>query len=123
MKGDSFINLLSYKDSLRDRQGEKGRELWDVIRKKYVVLTPEELVRQLLIHALAAQTGIGIGRMSIERQVRPQLGRFDLVVMNAHGQPFIIAECKSHRHKLTQEDVFQLARYNANKKSRSPDPH
>ncbi|RMG58239.1 MAG: type I restriction enzyme HsdR N-terminal domain-containing protein, partial [Bacteroidetes bacterium] len=71
--------------------------IWDVIRKKWLVLQKEEYVRQHLVHYLMETHGIPAGRMGIEKEVRygDLRLRFDLVVFDREAQPFILCECKA----------------------------
>ena len=87
--------------------------LWDQLRKKYLVLQPEEVVRQLLVFYLIDQ-GYPPGRMSIEKAVKVYdiKRRYDLVVMNGHMRPYLVVECKSHDVKIGQGSIDQAVLYN-----------
>lgn len=88
--------------------------MFDDIRKKFVVLTPEEWVRQNAVHYLLAQKKYPKSLINVEKQIR--LGdltkRYDLVVFNPDGSLFLLAECKAASIPLTQDVFDQLARYN-----------
>lgn len=108
---DGATGLLTYHEELRLQHQGAHTHIWDAIRKRYVLLQPEELVRQLLIIALTRQCGVGVGRMQIEKSLGSP-GRYDLMVYNRQGQAALLAECKSFRHKLQHKDIMQIARYN-----------
>lgn len=108
------LNLLSYHDRLKTQRLQDGKVyVWCQLRRKYVVLQPEEVVRQLLILYLIDQ-GYPSGRMSIERGVKVYdvNRRYDLVVMDTQLQPFLLVECKSHDVKIAQTTIDQAVLYN-----------
>lgn len=88
--------------------------VFDPIRKKYIVLTPEEWVRQQCIQWLIQQKGYRAQWMQIERglQYGSKLNRSDILVMNTEGKPQLLVECKAAYVALSQETVEQLCRYN-----------
>jgi type I site-specific restriction endonuclease len=88
--------------------------LWDAIRQQWVVRQPEEWVRQHLIHFLVREKGISRHLIGVEKAVRylDTQRRFDLVVYDRQGQPFILCECKAPEVPLSQETLHQAARYN-----------
>jgi type I site-specific restriction-modification system R (restriction) subunit len=85
-----------------------------MIRRKYVVLTPEEWVRQHLIHYLVNQLNYPAGLMKIEKEIKVNnlKRRPDVVVFNHLALPVLIAECKAPDVKVTQDTFDQAARYN-----------
>jgi type I site-specific restriction endonuclease len=106
--------------TFRVRQAERGTEIFDVIRKKFVALTPEEWVRQHAVHFLNKERQIPMGRMNVEVALET-LGlsrRADIVVFNNLGEPAAIVECKAPTVKITQETFDQIARYNMTLKAR-----
>ncbi len=94
--------------------------LFDVIRKKYVVLTPEEWVRQHLIHYLIAKKNYPKTLIKIESGLAynnlPK--RSDVVVFDRKGSVFITIECKAPHVKLNQSTIDQVAVYNKQYKSK-----
>ena len=107
------INLHQYKDQLKIKKEGKSIYIFDLIRKKYFVLQPEELVRQLLILHL-----IKIGYPKEKIQVEKGLNinglrrRFDIVVFDQNFLPYLLIECKSHTVPISQDTFDQIANYN-----------
>jgi hypothetical protein len=102
------------KYNLKFRIVEQRREVWDVIRKKYVVLTPEEWVRQLLIHYLVEEKGYTASLLAVEKGINLNgtQKRCDIVAYNTTGAPQLIVECKAPEVLLTDAAMEQAARYN-----------
>lgn len=98
---------------------ENKWRIFDIIRKKYVVLTPEEWVRQHVIHFLVYDKGYPKTLMAVERliKVNDLEKRFDIAVFNTDGSIHILVECKSYKVKITQGVFDQIARYNLTLKS------
>lgn len=89
--------------------------VWDVWRKKKIQLTPEEWVRQHLLHFLVNHKGFPAERLAVEMQIEVNLlkRRCDAVVFNSMGQPQIIIECKEPDLSINADVVHQIAQYNA----------
>ncbi len=96
------------------KSNENKKFIFDIIRKKYFVLTPEEWVRQHFIHFLIYRKKYPISLIAVEKQLRvnQQKKRTDILVFNTLGTPEIIIECKAPSIKITQESFDQIARYN-----------
>ena len=111
------LNLPSFQFKLKS--SENKQLIFDVIRKKYVVLTPEEWVRQNLIHFLIKEKNYPISLISCEKQllVNKLKKRFDLLIYGPNGAPILIIECKSPKVKISQDTFDQIARYNMELKS------
>ncbi|MDX1906830.1 MAG: type I restriction enzyme HsdR N-terminal domain-containing protein [Bacteroidia bacterium] len=90
------------------------RQVWDPIRRRWVLLTPEEGVRQRLIRFLVEEKNIVPGLISVEREIRyfQTRRRFDIVVFSRQGTPFLLCECKAPDITLTESTLEQIARYN-----------
>ena len=82
---------------LRARRRGETVEIWDALRGTYLVLTPEEWVRQHLIAYLVASCGVQARRIVQEYAValngQPQ--RADVVVVGDRAEPLLLAECKA----------------------------
>jgi hypothetical protein len=89
--------------------------VWCIVRKKSLVLTPEEWVRQHLIHFLIQEKQIPIGLIAAEMAIEiNQLSRrCDVVVFGSDGKPRLIVECKAPEINLTEKTFNQIAQYNA----------
>jgi len=108
------IDFMLYKDELRIRKKENQRFIWDPVRKKWLVLQPEELVRQLLLLYLLREKHYSTQRIRTEQGLilNSLEKRCDLLVYDAEAKPWLLAECKSP-HVAIGRDVFeQIARYN-----------
>lgn len=88
--------------------------IFDVFRRKYVVLTPEEWVRQHLLHFLCQAKGYPQARISVEKGVliEGQERRYDAVIFDENHQMLLLVECKAPHIPLQQEVFDQAARYN-----------
>lgn len=100
--------------SLRTLQKEGKTRVFDVVRKKFVAFSPEENVRQHLIHYLIGEMGYSPGLMGVEKSIllHGVRRRFDLLVYSSSNHPFLLAECKSPEIILDQKVIWQLADYN-----------
>ena len=98
----------------RFKNSENKLSIFDVIRKKFVLLTPEEWVRQHVVHELLYIKNYPISLISVERVVKINTmnKRYDVVVFRPNGQIEILIECKAPSIKITQETFDQIARYN-----------
>ncbi len=108
------LNLLQYRDELNIRSSKEiEKQVFDPLRRDWYVMTPEEFVRQLLIQCLF-EMGIGTGRISIERSMKNAVRRerYDLLILDGTGAPWMLAECKSFRVDLKQSTFDQSSRYN-----------
>ena len=101
--------------TLRARKRGSQTEVWDQWRGCYLVLTPEEWVRRHLLVFLAEHCGACAERIVQEYPVRlnGQPQRDDVVVVDAQGQPLLLAECKAPDVKLDGRTLAQAVRYNS----------
>jgi hypothetical protein len=109
------IDFLAYKKELQlKKTGTTKTEIYDPVRRKYLLLQPEELVRQLVLCYLKNICLIPI------RQIRTEFGiqvnslqkRCDIVVFDYQIRPRLIVECKAANVPITQATFDQVARYN-----------
>ena len=94
---------------------EYGKEqIFCIIRKRWLIITPEEWVRQNFLLFLTGTMGYPASLIAVEKQVSVtgMNTRFDIVVFNQNAQPFMIVECKEMNVKLTEEVLSQVLRYN-----------
>jgi len=96
------------------KEGEKYKIL-DPIRKKRLVLTPEEWVRQHIIMFLIEEKNFPAGLLKLETGVKhnQRFGRTDALFLNREGKPLVLIECKAPSVKVDQETFYQVARYNS----------
>jgi type I site-specific restriction-modification system R (restriction) subunit len=94
---------------------ENGQQkVFDIVRKKYVALTPEEKVRQLLIHYLIQEKNYPKNLLVLEHEFRLNglSKRADIVVMNTEGIPLMLIETKAPDVHVTQKAIDQIVSYN-----------
>ncbi len=105
------LNLPSIKPQLN--KVENLIYIWDDIRKKDLVLTPEEWVRQHWIHFLIDSYDYPKGLFSLEKGLKYNRlqKRTDLVVLNTDGHPYLLIECKAPNVKINQRTMEQAAVY------------
>ena len=99
-------------DKLTD-QNSKKYQIFDIIRKKWIILTPEEWVRQHVIHFLLSQNySKNLMHVESEHYFQERKKRTDILIFDRIGNPFLVVECKA-AHILLSSDVFsQVAVYN-----------
>ncbi|HEX5624869.1 MAG TPA: type I restriction enzyme HsdR N-terminal domain-containing protein [Saprospiraceae bacterium] len=98
---------------MKRHSGHPNR-LFDPVRKKWVQENPEEWVRQCLVLMLREEYGIPMSRMAVEKQIEVHglKKRFDLVIYDRLGQPFVLIECKAPEIPIRQALFDQAAVYN-----------
>jgi len=101
---------------LKTKLVEGTMQVFDVVRKRYLVLTAEEWVRQHFIHYLNSKKNYPLGLMGVEKMVKynEQSTRADIVLYTNEGNPNMIVECKAPQVKITQDSFNQIAKYNFN---------
>jgi len=100
--------------ALKTKSVEGTIQVFDVIRKKYFVLTPEEWVRQHFIHYLNNEKNYPMGLMGVEKMIKYNAlkTRADIVLYTREGKAKMIVECKAPNIKITQDTFNQIAKYN-----------
>ncbi len=108
------LDLLPYQSQLRLSQSAGKYLVFDPIRRKNIVLTPEELLRQMLLMYLLETKKYPAQRIRVEigMEWNGLKKRCDIVVYDAALQPWLLLECKSPKVRLTQATFEQAARYN-----------
>lgn len=88
--------------------------VWDIFRKRKIQLTPEEWVRQHVLHYLVSLKAVPQSLIASEYgiSVNDMVRRCDGVVFNRDGSPAMIVECKAPDIKLTENVFHQIAQYN-----------
>jgi hypothetical protein len=107
------LGLSEYSEQLKLKTVGEKRYLWGAIRSKWLVLQPEEMVRQLLLLYLQDQ-GVSKHRIAVERGllVNGLQRRCDILVYDPGMNPWLLIECKAPQVRLTQDAFRQIAAYN-----------
>lgn len=109
-----FQKLNFPKFEYRFKSTENKVSIFDVIRKKFIILQPEEWVRQHCVHYLINDKNYPKSLINVEKEltINGLKKRYDIVIFNSDGSIFLIVECKSHNIKIDQTTFDQIARYN-----------
>ncbi|MAT79410.1 MAG: restriction endonuclease subunit R [Flavobacteriales bacterium] len=112
----NFSNKYNHKINLIDNK----KYIFDPLRKKNILLTNEEWVRQNIVSFLIHELNVPLSHIAIERGLtfNKLRKRFDVVVFDKHGKVNILIECKSPNVKLNQKSIDQLVIYNMELKSK-----
>ena len=102
------------KYSFRFKNSENKVSIFDPIRKKFVVLQPEEWVRQNCVQYLLIEKKYPKSLINVEKelQLNGLKKRYDIVVYNSDGSIHLIVECKAPKITVNQATFDQIARYN-----------
>lgn len=106
------LNLPVYE--FRIKTEEKKQFIFDIARRKYVTLTPEEWVRQHIIHYLTKEKKYPSQLIAVETSIKVNKleRRCDIILFDNTGKPLIIVECKAPSVKISQGTFNQIASYN-----------
>lgn len=106
------LNFPTYK--FRFKNSENKLQIFDVIRKKFVILQPEEWVRQHVIHFLLTEKKYPKSLINVEKKIiiNDLVKRYDIVIYHPDGAINIAIECKSPSISIEQQTFDQIARYN-----------
>lgn len=106
------LNFPNY--SFRFKNSENKIAAFDEIRKKFVILTPEEWVRLHTVQFLKKEKSYPLSLINVEKQLKigRMIKRYDVVVFDNVGNIHIIVECKAPEVPITQATFDQIARYN-----------
>lgn len=107
--------IIKYPEPGFKMKAEEGKEfIFDSLRKKWIVLTPEEWVRQNFVQYLLQVKNYPASLIAIEKEIK--LGelkkRFDILVYDNNHQPWMMIECKAAAIKLDGKVLEQILRYN-----------
>lgn len=100
--------------SFRFKNSENKVSIFDPIRKKFILLTPEEWVRQHTIQFLIQEKKYPVSHINVEKLVKVNdiNKRYDIVVFKSNGEILLLIECKAPEVAVTQTTFDQIARYN-----------
>ena len=102
------------------KNDEGDLRVFDVLRKKWVVLTPEEFVRQNFVNWLikSKQYPASLIQNEVPITVNNTLKRCDTIAYDREGNPLLIVEYKAPNVEINQEVFDQIYRYNLALKAR-----
>ncbi len=106
------LNFPTY--TFRFKNSENKVAIFDEIRKKFVILTPEEWVRQNVVRFLLDEKKYPKSYVNVEKVIKINglTKRYDVVVFQPNGQLFLLIECKAPEVAISQNTFDQIARYN-----------
>ena len=106
------LNFPAY--SFRFKNSENKVSIFDEIRKKFIVLTPEEWVRQHVIQFLIQNMSYPKSYINVEKLIKVNglSKRYDGIVFQPNGEIFLLIECKAPEVPISQDTFDQIARYN-----------
>lgn len=109
----TYPNLAFPVANLKLTKEQETVRVWCVLRKKHLVLTPEEWVRQHLIHYLIDVKKLPVERMVSELllPINGQNRRCDLAFLDQYGNVKLIAECKAPEIELSEMTFLQVSNY------------
>ena len=105
--------------TFRFKNSENKVSIFDEIRKKFMILTPEEWVRQHVVKFILLEKKYPKSLINVEKSLKVNglTKRYDIVVFNPDGSLFLLIECKAPEIKTSQSTFDQIARYNMTLKS------
>ena len=100
--------------SFRFKNSENKVAIFDEIRKKFIIISPEEWVRQHVVQFLLQDKKYPKSHINVEKllKINNLTKRYDVVVFKPDGAISILVECKAPEVKITQSTFDQIARYN-----------
>ncbi|MCG8410737.1 MAG: type I restriction enzyme HsdR N-terminal domain-containing protein [Bacteroidales bacterium] len=106
------LNLPSY--SFNIKIIEQRKYIFDFLRRKFVILTPEEWVRQNFLRYLVDEKNYSKTLIAVEKEFKLNSlsKRCDAIVYNRKGKPVLIVECKAASVNINQSVFDQIVRYN-----------
>ena len=112
------LNFPTY--TFRFKNSENKVSIFDEIRKKFIILTPEEWVRQHVVQFLITEKKYPKSLINVEKvlKINGLRKRYDIVVFNTDGSIHILIECKAPEIKISQSTFDQIARYNMTMQAR-----
>ncbi len=109
----SELNLPSFE--FRIKKIKTGFQIFDLFRKKYVKLTPEEWVRQNFLHYLIEYKSYPLALIAVETElnINQMSKRSDAIIFDIQGRPLVLIELKAPDVKINQDVFDQVAVYNS----------
>ena len=108
------LNLPAGNFRVKSTDNGSGLRIFDPLRKRFYVLTPEEWVRQHVVYFLLSRKRTPASLTAIEKQIQVNdtYKRYDIVVYRSDGSIWLLVECKRPEVKICQATFDQIARYN-----------
>ena len=102
------------KFSFRFKNSENKVSIFDAVRKRFIILQPEEWVRQHCVQYLVTEKKYPLSLINVEKEltINNLKKRYDIVVFNTQGDVHLIVECKAPQIGIDQSTFDQIARYN-----------
>ncbi len=112
------LNFSDY--TFRFKNSENKVSVFDEIRKKFIVLTPEEWVRIHVVQYLIQEKNYPKSLINVEKLIKINTisKRYDIVVYQPNGEIFLLIECKKPDVSINQLVFDQIARYNLTLKAK-----
>ncbi|MGZ5248375.1 MAG: type I restriction enzyme HsdR N-terminal domain-containing protein, partial [Flavitalea sp.] len=109
-----MIQINYPEPDFRIREENNISLIFDELRKTWLVLTPEEWVRQNFVRYLTKIKQYPATLIAIEKQLKlgELVKRFDLLIYDSNHQPWMMVECKAMEVRLDQKVLEQILRYN-----------
>lgn len=113
-KAKALQELNFPKYSFRFKNSENKVSIFDDIRKKFIVLQPEEWVRQHCVQYLIQEKKYPKSLINVEKEliINRLKKRYDIVIYNTDGSIHLVVECKAPKIGIDQSTFDQIARYN-----------
>jgi len=108
-----MLNFPSY--NIRTKSTKKNTLVFDNWRKKWIVLTPEEWVRQHCLHFISKELQIPDQWIAVEKEIHVHQSskRFDIAVFAPDQSLWLLVECKAPTVPLHQQTLDQINQYNS----------
>lgn len=101
-------------DKFKIKTTDGKQTIYDIIRKKYVPLTPEEWVRQHFLQYIIEVKKYPVSLIAVEKNIKigPVTKRFDILI-HKNAEPWMLVECKSETIQLNEPVLSQILAYNS----------
>ena len=108
------VDLLRFQDDLKLKKEAGTVFIFDPVRQRFMVQTPEELVRQLTVQYLVQVLGWPLKLIAVEKMlwVNERRKRFDILCFLPDGEPIVLIECKSPKVPVSTATFEQASIYN-----------
>ncbi len=107
-------DLSLYRKYLNTKTSDDKTEIFDPVRRRWLIISPEEMIRQCVVAYLHHELSISYKRMNAEKGIRLHhtSKRYDILVYDRELIPSLLVECKAPTESLTNEVIDQILRYN-----------